>query len=82
VGLRIRLAPLLAYLLSPIDLVPDSVPVIGYADDVVIVALELRSVITRAGRGGVSKALVEGTGPVHLKGSCSSSGWPGWAPRR
>ena len=48
-GLRIRLALLLAYLLSPIDLVPDFVPVIGYADDVVIVALVLRSVIARAG---------------------------------
>ncbi|CAI3791462.1 YkvA family protein [Pseudarthrobacter sp. MM222] len=49
VGLRIRLALLLAYLLSPIDLVPDFVPVIGYADDVIIVALVLRSVIARAG---------------------------------
>jgi uncharacterized membrane protein YkvA (DUF1232 family) len=49
VGLRIRLALLLAYLLSPIDLVPDFVPVIGYADDVIIVALVLRSVLTRAG---------------------------------
>lgn len=49
VGLRIRLGLLLAYLLSPIDLVPDFVPVIGYADDVLIVALVLRSVIARAG---------------------------------
>jgi uncharacterized membrane protein YkvA (DUF1232 family) len=49
IGLRIRLALLLAYLLSPIDLVPDFVPVIGYADDVIIVALVLRSVIARAG---------------------------------
>ena len=49
VGVRIRLALLLAYLLSPIDLVPDFVPVIGYADDVIIVALVLRSVIARAG---------------------------------
>jgi uncharacterized membrane protein YkvA (DUF1232 family) len=49
VGLRIRLGLLLAYLLSPIDLVPDFVPLIGYADDVIIVALVLRSVIARAG---------------------------------
>jgi uncharacterized membrane protein YkvA (DUF1232 family) len=48
-GLRIRLALLLAYLLSPIDLVPDFVPVIGYADDVIIVALVLRTVIARSG---------------------------------
>ena len=55
VGLRIRLALLLAYLLSPIDLVPDFVPVIGYADDVIIVALVLRSVFARAGAETLQK---------------------------
>jgi uncharacterized membrane protein YkvA (DUF1232 family) len=49
VGIRIRPVLLLAYLLSPIDLVPDFIPVIGYADDAIIVALVLRSVIKRAG---------------------------------
>ena len=49
-GVRIRLWLLLAYLLSPIDLVPDFVPVLGYADDVVVVAWALRSVVRRAGR--------------------------------
>jgi uncharacterized membrane protein YkvA (DUF1232 family) len=48
-GVRIRLALLLAYLLSPIDFVPDFLPVIGYADDVIIVAFVLRAVIARAG---------------------------------
>ena len=37
IGLRVRLVLLLVYLASPIDLVPDFVPVIGYADDAVIV---------------------------------------------
>jgi uncharacterized membrane protein YkvA (DUF1232 family) len=55
VGLRIRLALLLAYLLSPIDLVPDFVPVIGYADDVIIVALVLRSVVARSGVEALQK---------------------------
>ncbi len=48
-GLRIRLWLLLAYLLSPVDLVPDFLPVIGYADDVVVVAWALRAVVRRAG---------------------------------
>jgi uncharacterized membrane protein YkvA (DUF1232 family) len=48
-GARVRLAALLAYLALPIDLVPDFVPLVGYADDVVIIALVLRSVINRAG---------------------------------
>ena len=55
VGVRVRLVLLLAYLLSPIDLVPDFIPVIGYADDAVIVALVLRSVIRRAGEQAVRR---------------------------
>ncbi|MGG5171876.1 YkvA family protein [Pseudarthrobacter sp. J1738] len=48
-GVRIKLVLLLGYLLFPIDLVPDFLPVIGYADDVIILALVLRSVIRSAG---------------------------------
>jgi uncharacterized membrane protein YkvA (DUF1232 family) len=48
-GVRARLWALLAYLVSPIDLVPDFVPVIGYADDAIVVALALRSVVRRSG---------------------------------
>ena len=48
-GVRVRLALLLVYLASPIDLVPDFIPVLGYADDVLIVAAALRSVARRAG---------------------------------
>jgi uncharacterized membrane protein YkvA (DUF1232 family) len=46
---RVRLWLLLAYLAIPIDLVPDFVPVLGYADDAIIVSLVLRSVVRRAG---------------------------------
>lgn len=48
-GVRWRLWLLLGYLLLPVDLVPDFLPVIGYADDVVVLALVLRSVVRRAG---------------------------------
>lgn len=37
-GVRVRLGLLMAYLAIPIDLIPDFVPVIGYADDAIIVA--------------------------------------------
>ena len=52
-GVRIRLWLLLGYLVSPIDLVPDFIPVIGLADDAVVVSLVLRSVIKRAGADSV-----------------------------
>jgi uncharacterized membrane protein YkvA (DUF1232 family) len=48
-GARVRLWMLLAYLVFPIDLVPDVLPVIGWADDVILVLLVLRSVIRHAG---------------------------------
>ncbi|MDT4995880.1 MAG: hypothetical protein QOH97_5772 [Actinoplanes sp.] len=48
-GVRVRLWALLIYLAVPIDLIPDFIPVIGYADDAIIVALALRSVARRAG---------------------------------
>jgi len=46
---RVRLALLMVYLALPIDLIPDFLPVIGYADDAIIVAFVLRSVVRRAG---------------------------------
>src|SRR3954471_24204814 len=54
-GVRVRLVLLLAYLAFPIDLVPDFVPLVGYADDAVIVALVLRSVVRRAGEDAVRR---------------------------
>lgn len=54
-SIRIRLALLLAYLALPIDLIPDFIPVLGYADDAVIVALVLRSVTRRAGPDALAK---------------------------
>ena len=47
--LGIAAALLLAYLAFPIDLIPDFIPVLGYADDAIIVAAVLRSVVRRAG---------------------------------
>lgn len=54
-GVRVRLALLLAYLALPLDLVPDFIPVLGYADDAIIVVVVLRSVIRRAGLPAVRR---------------------------
>jgi uncharacterized membrane protein YkvA (DUF1232 family) len=48
-GVRLRLALLVGYLICPIDLIPDFVPAIGYADDAIVVVWALRSVTRAAG---------------------------------
>jgi uncharacterized membrane protein YkvA (DUF1232 family) len=47
--IRIALIVLLGFIASPIDLIPDFIPVIGFADDVIITALVLRWVSRAAG---------------------------------
>jgi uncharacterized membrane protein YkvA (DUF1232 family) len=48
-AVRVRLGLLLGYLALPVDLLPDFIPVLGYADDAIVVALALRSVARAAG---------------------------------
>lgn len=52
IPLRTRLPVwlLVVYLASPLDLIPDFVPVIGYADDAIVTSLVLRHLIRHAGR--------------------------------
>ncbi|HST99862.1 MAG TPA: YkvA family protein [Geodermatophilus sp.] len=54
-GVRVRLWLLLGYLALPIDLVPDFVPVLGHADDAIVVALVLRSVVRHAGAAAIDR---------------------------
>lgn len=54
-GVRIRLFGLITYLAMPFDLVPDVIPVLGYADDALVVALVLRSVVRRSGADALDR---------------------------
>jgi uncharacterized membrane protein YkvA (DUF1232 family) len=54
-GVRVRLWLLMVYLAVPIDLLPDFLPVVGHADDAIVVALVLRSVVRRAGGAAVER---------------------------
>jgi uncharacterized membrane protein YkvA (DUF1232 family) len=55
---KLILAALIPYLVLPFDLVPDFIPIAGYLDDAVIVALVLRHVL----RGG-DRELIESHWP-------------------
>jgi uncharacterized membrane protein YkvA (DUF1232 family) len=46
---KAALALLLPYLASPIDFIPDFIPIVGQLDDVLLVALALRYVLKLAG---------------------------------
>jgi uncharacterized membrane protein YkvA (DUF1232 family) len=48
-GSKVLLGGALVWILSPIDLVPEFIPVLGPLDDVVVVGLVLRHLIKRAG---------------------------------
>ena len=50
---KVLLAGLVGYLASPLDLIPDFIPVIGQLDDVLIAAVVLRTV-----RRGVRRSIV------------------------
>lgn len=54
-AVRWWLAGLLVYLLSPIDLVPDIIPVLGYADDAIVVVIALRFALRHAGRDALER---------------------------
>jgi uncharacterized membrane protein YkvA (DUF1232 family) len=46
---RVRLWLVLFYLAVPIDIIPDVFPVVGWADDAILVAWVVRSVVRRSG---------------------------------
>ncbi len=49
VGVRISLVVLLAWLVSPVDLVPEFIPVLGPLDDVIVTIIVLRYARRRLG---------------------------------
>ena len=53
VGVKVALVVLLVWLISPIDLIPEFIPVLGPLDDVVVAVLILRYVRRRVGLEGL-----------------------------
>jgi uncharacterized membrane protein YkvA (DUF1232 family) len=48
---KIALAAAAVYLLSPLDLVPDFIPILGYVDDLLLAAVVLDGVLNWVDRG-------------------------------
>lgn len=54
-GVRLALVGLLVWLVNPIDLIPEFIPVIGPLDDVIVAVLVLRYVQRRLGRAELQR---------------------------
>lgn len=54
-GIRLRIAAAILYAGQPFNLIPDWIPVIGYADNVAVIGWTLRSVIRKAGPEAVAE---------------------------
>ena len=69
------------YLASPIDLVPDFIPLLGYLDDVIVAAVVLDGILNH-----VDRAIVLEHCPGNPAGlermSRLAAGLAGWLPRR
>jgi uncharacterized membrane protein YkvA (DUF1232 family) len=70
-AVRVRLVLFVAYLAFPIDVIPDFVPVLGYADDAVIVTWTVRSIARRVGVDELRR-----TGPAARTVSSPCVDWP------
>ncbi|HQQ68654.1 MAG TPA: DUF1232 domain-containing protein, partial [Candidatus Cloacimonadota bacterium] len=42
---KLKVAGIIAYLIMPIDIIPDFIPIIGYVDDLVLVVLGLNLIL-------------------------------------
>lgn len=62
---KIALGLAFAYVASPIDIIPEVVPVLGWADDLLLLMLAIDALIERAGREVVEE---HWDGPVDLLG--------------
>jgi uncharacterized membrane protein YkvA (DUF1232 family) len=71
VSARIAIAGLLVYLVNPIDLIPEFIPVLGPLDDVLVAVLVLRYVLGRLGTNGLRERW-RGT---HEGSGCCSASW-------
>ncbi len=52
---KVVLGATAAYLASPVDLIPDFIPLVGYLDDVILVAVVLDGLLNHVDRGVLLK---------------------------
>src|SRR5688572_9393655 len=69
------------YLASPIDLIPDFIPIVGYLDDVVVVAVVLDGILNHVDRAIVQEHWPGAAGSLERAASMAAR-VSAWVPRR
>ena len=80
-SVKIALAAAAVYLVSPIDLIPDFVPFVGYLDDLLVAAIVVDGVANHVNRGLVAKYW-PGTQTSFDKLARSAKFLAAWVPQR
>ena len=52
---RLRLWLVILYLMMPFDIVPDVIPIVGYADDAILIGWVIRSTVRRGGSEALAR---------------------------
>lgn len=52
---RLRLWLVILYLMMPFDIVPDVIPIVGYADDAILIAWVIRATMRRGGSEALAR---------------------------
>jgi uncharacterized membrane protein YkvA (DUF1232 family) len=80
-GAKVALAAIAVYLASPVDLVPDFIPLIGYLDDLLLAAVVLDGVLSVVDRSVILRYWP--ADPAKLDAvAAMARRLSGWVPRR
>ena len=78
---KIALVAAVAYLVSPVDLIPDFIPFLGYLDDILLAAVLVDGILNHVDRGLVLKYW-PGTPESLDRVARVARALAGWVPRR
>ena len=78
---KIALSAAVLYLVSPVDLIPDFIPVVGYLDDLIVAAILVDGILTFVDRGVILKYW-PGSPELLERIARSARVLAAWVPRR
>jgi uncharacterized membrane protein YkvA (DUF1232 family) len=78
---KVALAAAVLYLVSPVDLIPDFIPVVGYLDDLIVAAILVDGILSFVDRGVILKYW-PGSPELLERIARSARVLAAWVPRR